>query len=441
MLFIFSSSYGNGIKIDTSLFVQKLYLRTNYIEDNIEEDSDLKGQYRIKKLPDPISIREPAPKHCVDNLINDPSIIRNNAHMDLNDRNITNAIFIQVNQWPQIDSHLTPKLYVDNSIDEPSLVRNNQVIDFNNNNLTNTKSNTLNKQAEKVNEVINKAYVDQFHQENERSRRELGLDFYDESNDLVKDNQDNDFNDIKLINLDSITVNRNPTSDNELSTKKNVDDELYKNTIVRFSQTLRNYPKVSAGNDTYNLSRYDKIQLTDVTEIRYPNIRITLLPKWKLKNLYEINGAKLGDFLKTTSTNSPTSHSGATSLPPIGNSFMYIEAGSNNHGNIVFVSFERADTIQINNIAFYYNRFSILTNDSLKSMGRFRFQLLLEDNTWSTRYNIPKNVRYSDTSTDWTLVSLNFTVEIYGIKLINDQIDTAHADMCFSIITKTHSLH
>ena len=70
-----------------------------------------------------------------------------------------------------------------------------------------------------------------------------------------------------------------------------------------------------------------------------------------------------------------------------------------------------------------------------------RIQLLLEDNTWSTRYNIPKNDRYSHTSTDWTLVSLNFTVENYGIKLIYDAIDTTHADMCFSNFTKTHSVH
>ena len=30
-----------------------------------------------------------------------------------------------------------------------------------------------------------------------------------------------------------------------------------------------------------------------------------------------------------------------------------------------------------------FNRFSILTNDSLKSMGRVRIQQFLEDNTWS----------------------------------------------------------
>ena len=86
----------------------------------------------------------------------------------------------------------------------------------------------MNKQAENDNEIITKAYVDQFHQENERSRRDLGIDFYDESNDLVKNNKDNDFNDNKLTNIDAITVNRNASSDNELSNKKNIDNELDK---------------------------------------------------------------------------------------------------------------------------------------------------------------------------------------------------------------------
>ena len=153
------------------------------------------------------------------------------------------------------------------------------------------------------------------------------------------------------------------------------------------------------------------------------------------------NNGEIQNFNKSTKTNSPTGYSAATSLPPVGNAFMYIETSSNNHGNNVFVSFERTDIIQSSNISFYYNRFSNLTNDSLKSMGRFRIQLLLEDNTWSTRYNIPKNDRYSDSSTDWTLISLNFTVENYGIKLIYDQIDTPHADMCFSSITITYSVN
>ena len=119
-------------KIDTSLFVQKPYLRTTYIESIIEEDIELKNQFRIKNLPDPISIREAVSTNYVVNLFNDPSIVKNTENIDLNDRNITNARFMPVNLLPQIDSHLTAKLYVDNAIDETSLVRNNQDNDFNN---------------------------------------------------------------------------------------------------------------------------------------------------------------------------------------------------------------------------------------------------------------------------------------------------------------------
>ena len=57
-----SNSNDNNNKIDTSLFVQKPYLRFNYIESNIEEDIDLNNQNRIKTFPDPISIREAASK-------------------------------------------------------------------------------------------------------------------------------------------------------------------------------------------------------------------------------------------------------------------------------------------------------------------------------------------------------------------------------------------
>ena len=51
--------------------------------------------------------KESASKNYVDNLFNDPSILENTEHIDLNDRNNTNARFIQVSQLPQIDSHLT----------------------------------------------------------------------------------------------------------------------------------------------------------------------------------------------------------------------------------------------------------------------------------------------------------------------------------------------
>ena len=60
---------------------------------------------------------------------------------------------------------------------------------------------------------------------------------------------------------------------------------------------------------------------------------------------------------------------------------MQIETSSIIHCRNDFVTFERTDFIQFSNITFSYNIFSNLTIDSLKSMGRFRIQLLLEDNT------------------------------------------------------------
>ena len=389
-----NSSNNTNNKIDTSLFVQKPYLRTNYLESNIEEDIDLKNQYRIKNLPDPINIQHACTKNYADNLFNDPSIVKNNTHIDLNDRNITNCRFLSVNQLPQIDSHLTAKLYVDNSIDESSIVRNNKDNDFNNYNLTNINSITLNTQAVNDDEVITKAYVDQFHQESERSRRDLGIDFYNESS-----------------------------------------------TILRFNQTLQNYLKISVGNDIYNLTKYNEISLTDITEIRAPNSGADLLQKWKIQCRDIIGDSEPSKFLKSTKTSSPTPDTGATILPPIGSAFMYIETSSNNRGNHTYVIWERIDIIQITNVTFYYNRYSILTDDTIKSMGRLRIEVKLDDDTWSTQYTIAENTQYSNSSTEWSLLNLDITVENYGIRFNYDRIDTPHADMCFSNITITHSVY
>ena len=306
------SSNNNDNKIDTSLFVQKPYLRTNYIESKIEEDIDLKNQYKIKNLPDPTNLQDACSKN-----------------------------------------------YVDNAINEVSLVRNNRDNDFGNYNLTNITSITLNKQAENDNEVITKAYVDQFHQENERSRRDLGIDFYNESSDLVKNNQDNNFNDNKLTNINSITINNNPTDENHVSNKKHIDDSIAEGTLLRFNQTLTNYLKVSVANDIYHLTKYGKNYVTDLTEMRAPNTGLCLLQRWKIICKDKYNNSKINNFIKSTKTQSPTENSGATELPPIGNSFMYLESSGNINGDNTYVILIRTDIIQITNISFYFNRFSI----------------------------------------------------------------------------------
>ena len=112
------SSYGNGNKTDTSLFLQKLYLRTIYIEIIFEEDIDLKSQFRIKNILNPISIREAASKKYFDNKLNDPSILKNTDHDDFKDKNLDNVRFVKVNSIPTLEGQLTPKIYVDQAISD-----------------------------------------------------------------------------------------------------------------------------------------------------------------------------------------------------------------------------------------------------------------------------------------------------------------------------------
>ena len=210
---------------------------------------------------------------------------------------------------------------------------------------------------------------------------------------MVKNNQDNDLNDNKLTNLDSIEVNRNPTSDNELSTKKYIDDELDKNTIVTFFQTLTIYIKVSVGNDVYHLTKYGKKYITDLTEMRARNSGLNLLQKWKIVCKYKNNNANSNNFKTSTRTQSPTKNSGATELPPIGNSFMYLESSANNNGDNTYVKLIRTDIIQITNISFYYNRFSI-SDENLRAMPIFRIQLLLENGNWKKNIQLKKIVNF-----------------------------------------------
>ena len=58
-----------------------------------------------------------------------------------------------------------------------------------------------------------------------------------------------------------------------MANKKYVDVSKGGGIFLRFNQTLQNYLRLSVVNDVYNLSKYDKIQITDTTMIKYPNTR------------------------------------------------------------------------------------------------------------------------------------------------------------------------
>ena len=60
---VFGSTSSTGLtNIDTTLFVQKPYLRTNYIESDMEEDIDMKQNFKITNLVDPTNDFEAANK-------------------------------------------------------------------------------------------------------------------------------------------------------------------------------------------------------------------------------------------------------------------------------------------------------------------------------------------------------------------------------------------
>ena len=122
-------------------------------------------------------------------------------------------------------------------------------------------------------EIPTKTYVHSLYQSS-RNRREFSLVFND---------QDNEFDNNKITNLDSITVNRDPSFHNELANRKYVDDSIGEGDVLRFFQTPENYLKVSVGSDTYNLLKYDKTQTTDLTSIEYPNSGGCLLQNWVIK--------------------------------------------------------------------------------------------------------------------------------------------------------------
>ena len=117
---------------------------------------------------------------------------------------------------------------------------------------------------------------------------------------MVKNNQDNDFNDIKLTKLDSVSIKRDPSSNKELGNKKHIDDSTEKDTILRFNQTLENYLKVSVGKVTYNLTKHDKLQFTDTTFIRNSNTGGYVSPLWKNICNDKNGGGEISNFVKAT---------------------------------------------------------------------------------------------------------------------------------------------
>ena len=140
---------------------------------------------------------------------------------------------------PAVREHLTPKNSVDQTVsywlDEISMLgldSNEKVkLDKQDSIIINSSLTTPKTRIE----LPTKSNVDSL-QERSRNRRDLSSVFND---------QDNENDNNKLTNLGSVSVKRDPCSDNELANMIYIDNELDKNTVLRFNQTLENYLKVS----------------------------------------------------------------------------------------------------------------------------------------------------------------------------------------------------
>ena len=98
--------------------------------------------------------------------------------------------------------------------------------------------------------------------ENNKNIRELSSVF-DDQDDKVDNN--------KARNLNSGTINRNPTIDDELSNRNDFDDELDKNTTLSFNQTLENSLTASFRNNVSNFKKYNRKRILGTTIKGYPN--------------------------------------------------------------------------------------------------------------------------------------------------------------------------
>ena len=180
-------------------------------------------QFWIKSLLCPVENSHAVWKSYVGSGLKDASIIRNTSQ----DENLDNVRFVKINSLPAVRENLTPKFYVDEvisrSVDESSLLRldPNEKLKIDDQDSIIFKS-TLTSQKT-ILKIPTKSYLDSFH-ENSRNRRDLSSLFNDQDSGLDKN---------CLTNLDSVSVNGNSSSESELSNRKYVEDEKYKNALPK----------------------------------------------------------------------------------------------------------------------------------------------------------------------------------------------------------------
>ena len=152
----------------------------------------------------------------------DATLLRNNVQVYFDDENLDNVRSVEVNSLPVVSEYQTIKFYVEEAISKgvekpwtlwldryDGLKLYAQGSFFFNSTLISTKT---------IFETSPKTFVDSL-SENDRNRGGITT---------VLNDQDNEFDLFQLKYMDSITIERNPSSHNELPNKNYSDDKFEK---------------------------------------------------------------------------------------------------------------------------------------------------------------------------------------------------------------------
>ena len=86
---------------------------------------------------------------------------------------------------------------------------------------------------------------------------------------------------------------------------KYVDDELDKNTILRFIQKPQNYLKMFVGSNVYNIRKCDRKQILESSVIEVGNAGRYLLQQWNKKCNGKNNAGNITNCIRSTRTKTP----------------------------------------------------------------------------------------------------------------------------------------
>ena len=394
--------------------VTKGYIRANYLESNMEEDIDLKNQFKIINVPYPISLKDVANKEYVDDNIEQASVVRNNIDNNFNNNKLTNISSIEINNNPILDDEVANKNYVDLTVDENSLLRNNKPISVSSIQITNDPISNQ--------DATNKQYVDQTV----------------DNGSIIRNTQNNNFANVKLFNIKSIQINDEPINPLEVCHKQYVDSKIIPGINQDSTKDVEETDDIIyllintlSGVTSFPIATKDYVDKRVFNEFQVittftNNTGVDLWVNWSLEVLSGMTSVA-GFFKSASNTSTSSVGTGPNSNPPIGSWYSFTETSTPNNGVDRYAIATYNQHTNITKVSFYYNRTGT-------TMCRFRIQYQNLSNEWIDKLVFDNNSNITGGDV-WQFLDVSFLEDNLGIRFYFDQITGYESDMAFSDIT------